>query len=205
MTPLEKEQKCQEMAKGYHSKFSDITTLTSSELLQARSSHENHNGDEHSSSPMILVDVRTKEEREVSIIPDSMTLEEFHKLDPQLKNGAESIVVTYCTIGYRSGLEAQKLRDLYDIPSDKIRNLDGIVPYTHACLHTAKGVTPLVDPKTNESTNRVHVFGPTWDLVPNDFRSIYFSKCRTLSKTLFVGLSVLGNFTRKIFYIRENS
>ena len=80
-------------------------------------------------------------------------MDEFHKLNPELKNGTVSTIVTYCTIGYRSVLKAQKLRELYRIPSDKIRNLDGIVPYTHACLHSHDGGNALlINPKTNEST-----------------------------------------------------
>ena len=200
MTPLEKEQTCQEMAQTYHSKFSDIATLTSPELLKTRSSQQSHDGYESSNSRMILVDVRTKEEREVSMIPNSITLDEFHKLDPELKNGTVSTIVTYCTIGYRSGLEAQKLRELYRIPSDKIRNLDGIVPYTHACLHSHDGGNALlINPKTNESTNHVHVFGPSWDLVPEEFTSISFSTSGTILKTIGVGMSILGNSTKRMF------
>ena len=133
------------------------------------------------------------------MIPNAISLKEFHELDESFKKGTHSTIITYCTVGYRSGLEAQKLQDQYDIPHGTIKNLDGIVAYTHACIKEGMDEKEcLVDPTTKEATHRVHVFGPTWDLVPSSFESVMFSKVGTVSNTLAVGLSLVWNFVRKI-------
>ena len=41
-------------------------------------------------------------------------------------------IIFYCTIGYRSGMEAARICDEYNIDRGRVYSLDGIVPYTHA-------------------------------------------------------------------------
>jgi len=73
------------------------------------------------------------------MIPNATTLDQLeanlnaNRNDKHASSSSPSevhVVVTYCTIGYRSGLEAQRLRDQYNL---NVRNLDGIVSYTHTC------------------------------------------------------------------------
>jgi rhodanese-related sulfurtransferase len=82
-----------------------------------------------------LVDVRTAAERAVSVIPGSVPLKQIatrgsvshtQLLDP------DTTVVTYCTIGYRSGMEAIRLLHRFPTLQGRIYNLDGIVAYTYA-------------------------------------------------------------------------
>jgi rhodanese-related sulfurtransferase len=118
----------------------------------------------------VLVDVRTHEEQDVSMIPHAIHLQEFEALldqiilrsndnnnhmrvkgdghhDEYLMDDIPPIfinVITYCTIGYRSGLQARYLRHKYNLHSDKIYNLDGIVSYTHAATKAATAAVAAV-------------------------------------------------------------
>ena len=182
------------MYKSYHAKFPDIPTLTSAEYLQTISSPA-------SSNNYILVDVRSKTEHNVSMIPNSISLQEF---ETQMKNTSNSVnpdqtVVTYCTIGYRSGLEARRIRDIYHM---KVLNLDGIVNYTHACSAMKRegngGEGPfLQEPRSRKSTKRVHVFGPAWNVVSDDFEPGFFSAFDMALQGMGVGLRVcMGGIKR---------
>lgn len=192
-----KRTRCEEMYKMYHAKFPDVETLTSKEYLTSTSAS--------ASRTVLLVDVRSEPERKVSMIPGSVPLAEFESRMKHEKTGVdgsavygananadEAVIVTYCTIGYRSGLEARRLRDTY---SCKVMNLDGIVNYTHACAkveedgvaHTSNNnfndnkssgnpKPMLVEPQTNKPTKRVHVFGADWNLAHEAFDPTFFSK-----------------------------
>jgi rhodanese-related sulfurtransferase len=189
MTGIESnEEKCQKVWKSYHSNFPDVASLTSAEYLTNIQSSE---------KKYVLVDVRTKAEQNVSMIPNAVSLRAFEStMKSSSSNNAtnDDIVVTYCTVGYRSGLEARRLRDKYNLK--KVMNLDGIVSYTHACSAIQNqnraseernidiaGSKPnisgesvsLIDPKTKAGTKRVHVFGPTWNVVSKESEAIYFS------------------------------
>lgn len=182
------------MWQAYHKRFPDVTTLTSTEYLSSKYTLR-----PSSTSKYILVDVRSKAEQDVSMIPTAVTLSAFEKkmkISPQSNTTiTDEIVVTYCTIGFRSGLEARRLRDKYNL---NVMNLDGIVSYTHACSVIqdpgAKDTSTssleenvyLIDPKTKKATKRVHVFGPVWNVASNAVEATYFS---TFSMALR-GLSV---------------
>jgi Rhodanese-related sulfurtransferase len=245
----QKKSKCEEMYKKYHSKFSSIETLTSADFLQDYYCYTS-SCDDHlhgkTNLAVTLVDVRTRAEQKVSMIPGAITLHEFEsqlKQHPNKWQDDGQLVVTYCTIGYRSGLEAQRLRQVYNIGN--IRHLDGIVPYTHACaaflattgttgnnsgvslaavsnksplvqsMMEIKGkgdddkqenarmnepkrtnnATPmaqpdipyLINPKTKKSTQKVHVFGSTWDIASDNFQTVWFSKLDMALKGVTVG------------------
>jgi len=140
-----KKQKCEEMTKFYLSRFEDIPILKSEKYLRQRlgtstcisSCTSKHTSGSCECIDYLLVDVRTKVEQEASMIPSAMTLQEFeHKMISEGTGaviGDEKIIVTYCTVGHRSGMEARRICDVYNIPNDRIMNLDGIVSYTHAC------------------------------------------------------------------------
>lgn len=205
-----KKTSCEQMYKKYHSKFSSIETLTSDDFLRDFHTGNNNNNtttsNGNNNTTVTLVDVRTKAEQKVSMIPGAITLHEFElnlKQNPKKWRESGQLVVTYCTIGYRSGLEAQRLRELYHIGN--IKHLDGIVPYTHACstmLSTMEmkehkdsvsgkmmslDLPFLIDPKTKKATQKVHVFGSTWDVASDDFQTVSFSKLDMAIKGVRVG------------------
>jgi len=107
---------------------------------------------------VVFVDVRELEEFTVSHIAGAIHVDTFDKATEQYRG---TKVIAYCTIGYRSGLYAAKLRkkgiDAY--------NLDGsILSWVHAGR-------PIVD-KDGE-TKRLHVYGRKWDLVPAGYESLW--------------------------------
>ena len=106
---------------------------------------------------LLFVDVRQSEEQVVSMLPGAITDKEFMK-----KPGAFSdrLVIAYCTIGYRSGEFAQKLRE----KEIAVLNLRGGIL---AWLHAGGKVY-----KQGQAVNRVHVYGKKWDLAPSGYQSI---------------------------------
>ncbi len=186
-------------AHRYQSLFSDVAGISSRELLsdsllssststiQSKWSFHGHN--------VLLVDVRTDAERDVSMISGAVSLHEFKAnvlplLEAKSVDDSTTLpdmIVTYCTIGYRSGVEARKL--INEHPSifvgwenddkdteecnestTKVANLDGIIPFANACIDYEEGqssersqIEPLIaNRKTNTATKKVHVYGPAW-------------------------------------------
>jgi rhodanese-related sulfurtransferase len=137
-----------EMYEGYHQEFPEVTAIEADELAERLAGTE----------PPVLVDVRTDEEREVSIIPGAISRQEFETRRGEL-DGRE--VVTYCTIGYRSGLYADELRR----QGWEVANLRGsILAWTHAGGELEAG---------GEPTRRLHVYGRRWDLAADGFETVW--------------------------------
>lgn len=111
---------------------------------------------------IVLVDVREKEERQVSHIPQSISKEEFLRNQDLYRDHK---VISYCTVGYRSGKFTNKLIE----QGYKAYNLDGSIL---TWLHSG-GI--LYDHKNNP-TKTVHVYGKTWDLAPNDYVTVYHER-----------------------------
>ncbi|KAI3436139.1 hypothetical protein D9Q98_002196 [Chlorella vulgaris] len=111
-----------------------------------------------------VVDVRQPDEVAVSMIPGSLTAAEFEARKNDLK---DKTVVCYCTVGYRSSAYAAKLRSA----GIEAKNLEGgIVRWSQ------KGL-PLVTRKDGgeeQETKRIHVYGPTWALQPDDYEPVMF-------------------------------
>jgi len=129
------------------------------------------------------------------------------------------MIVMYCTVGYRSGMEARKLKN--DFPSLfnddneherngaklKIGNLDGIVNFANSNMDIAisnyyardqlavrsASNSLLVNPKTQQPTMRVHVYGTPWKscISPEVHEIVTFSKLDFLLKSVRV---VFRNF-----------
>jgi len=134
MTEITKEaERCSQQVAFYHSRFPKVAKLSSTEL--------DHLQD------FLLIDVRTAPEQRISILPQAIPLSD---LPPSLP--PTTPLITYCTIGYRSSLEAQRLQRLY--PENPVYSLDGILAYAHG--------RDLWDPTRQSTTRRVHAFGRMW-------------------------------------------
>lgn len=110
------------------------------------------------SKNIVLVDVRSPEERAVSMIPGAISTEEFERNLEQYKNAT---VIAYCTIGYRSGKYANQWRE----QGVKIFNLEGsLLAWSHIQgeLIDAIGIT-----------KKVHVFGRQWQLTAEDYQAVW--------------------------------
>lgn len=136
------------MYKGYHDSFPDIAETTPAEIA-----------DEFKDGNLVIVDVRTPKEREVSMIPGAITQLEFEEKKADLE---DKRVIVHCTIGYRSGVYVKKLND----QGFEAENLVGsLLLWTHEGL-------PLEDPEGNP-TKRVHTFGEQWNLVREDYEAVW--------------------------------
>jgi sodium/bile acid cotransporter 7 len=144
----EKQARIDELYEGYKKKFPEAPETTVETLRERLDGPE----------PPVLVDVRGADEREVSTIPGALSREEFEARREEL-SGRE--VVTYCTIGYRSGLYTRKLVD----EGWKASNLRGsIVAWTHIGGVLVKNGAP---------TRRVHVYGRKWNLVADGYEAVW--------------------------------
>ena len=157
-------------AQYYQSLFSDVAGLSSRELLRDSAIATTPSSIEQwylRKRRVLLVDVRSESERKVSMIMGAVSLNDFKanilpsleaKLDDvHVENVDDSslpkIVIPYCTIGWRSGMEARKLMQDYpnlfvswkntqndtnndqrDTQNEKILigNLDGILAFANA-------------------------------------------------------------------------
>jgi rhodanese-related sulfurtransferase len=70
-------------------------------------------------------------------------------------------VVVYCTIGYRSGLYAKRL----DKQDRHVFNLKGGIL---AWAHAGQAAVNL-----NGQTNRVHLYGREWNLLPHGYEAVW--------------------------------
>ena len=148
LTDAEKRDAIETMVQEYQRSFPEVEDLS---VDRVRTMQEK--GD------AVLVDVRPPEERAVSMIPGAVTKEEF---EAHPEDYAGKTVVTYCTIGYRSGEYAEALRE----KGIDAYNLEGsILSWIH------DGGT-VVDPEGNE-THTVHVYGEKWNLLPEGYTGVW--------------------------------
>ena len=147
LTDEEKLARVQEMVEEVERRFPEVEAVTVEEvgrLLETGS--------------VVLVDARAPREREVSWIPGSITSEEFEQ-DPD--RYADRTVVAYCTIGHRSSEYAKRQNE----EGRPVLNLRG------SLLSWAHAGAPLVGP--DGPTNRLHVYGETWNLAPARYETIW--------------------------------
>ena len=112
------------------------------------------------SKKIVLVDVRSPKEREVSIIPGAIALEEFEKNLEQYSN-SDAMIVAYCTIGYRSGRYAEKLRQ----QGINIFNLEGsLLAWSHSQGDLVNDVG---------LTKQIHVYGRQWELAADNYEPVW--------------------------------
>ncbi|NOY70819.1 MAG: rhodanese-like domain-containing protein [Gammaproteobacteria bacterium] len=111
-----------------------------------------------SESQRVLVDVREKNEIQVSIIPGALTQQQFEQ---NIKKYQDTIVVVYCTIGYRSGRYVNRLRkkniDAYNLAG-------GVLAWAHAGQFFSHN---------GQKSKKVHVYGEQWNLLPSGYEAVY--------------------------------
>ncbi|MGD9721438.1 MAG: rhodanese-like domain-containing protein [Pirellulales bacterium] len=107
---------------------------------------------------LVIVDVRPKEERDVSMIPNAVSEDWFEEHRDQYR---DKLVVTYCTIGARSGKYAEALQQ----EGFDVLNLSGSI------LAWAHEGRPLI--AKGGPTNRVHVYSADWNLLPAGYEAVW--------------------------------
>ncbi|KAL7481156.1 hypothetical protein ACHAW6_006840 [Cyclotella cf. meneghiniana] len=232
----------------YHNIFPEVASLSSEQLLNDTFSTEIFVMDDVKTpqwtvdgEKVLLVDARTRPERNISMISGAIPLAEFNKnVLPKLVDSSPddmvsqpSTIVFYCTIGYRSGMEGRKLQKKYPFlfdqkwkaenyvksetqnlnkkrqPKMQVKNLDGILNFANALegsetihrmhLESANGPNKfktnalIINPNTNKTTNRVHVYGPSWKhCLSAPYDPVVFSKVEFVWRGLGV---VLGSIS----------
>ncbi|VEP16732.1 putative Rhodanese-like protein [Hyella patelloides LEGE 07179] len=142
-----KQQKITSMYDEYVNNFPEVTGITVEEFRQLKQQNKT-----------IIVDVRSPEERVVSIIPGAISQAEFEQNIDRYKNYP---IVAYCTIGYRSGKYAQKLLK----QGLSIFNLEGsLLAWSHIDGE-------LVN--SSGETKQIHVYGKQWRLTADDYQSTW--------------------------------
>jgi len=108
--------------------------------------------------PPVLVDVRPDHERKVSVLPGAISLDAFNA-DRSAYAGRP--VVTYCTVGVRSGIAAKKLQK------------DGInaTNFKGSILAWTLEGAPLVTP-SGAPTQQVHVYGRRWNYAAEAYEAV---------------------------------
>jgi len=129
--------------------YPDVATVSAVELREALPS-----GD------FVLVDVRTRKEREVSTLPGAISADDFQKRLAELAVEGKT-VVAYCTIGARSAAYARKMGKR----GVEVLNLEGsVLAWTHAGGEFTTGSGP---------TKRVHVYGRRWNLAADGYETVW--------------------------------
>jgi rhodanese-related sulfurtransferase len=143
-------------------KCATISTLDLVNIMEQKSTHL----DEISS--LILVDVRSKEERDISMIPGAIAVEEFEVLMKSNPDELKSqLIIPYCTIGYRSGKYGTQLIEKYGFTN--VRNGEGIVLWTYQ----GAGLVTKKDDSVVSSTE-VHTFSSAWNLAADGYSTVQF-------------------------------
>jgi rhodanese-related sulfurtransferase len=105
----------------------------------------------------VVVDVRSDEEVDVSIIPGAITKEEYEKNPSKYKGRT---VIPYCTIGGRSGRYAAQLKK----KGVDVKNFKGSI------LAWVRAELPL-ETLEGESTRRVHIYSDRYK-IPSKYQAI---------------------------------
>jgi rhodanese-related sulfurtransferase len=128
--------------------YPDVSWITLSDFLSRDDRDE-----------WIILDVRSPEERAVSLIPGALSADVFEEFSSSYVN---KNILVYCTVGCRSAQYAVKLRDrgfkVYDL-------WGGVLAWA---LH---GKT-FVD-TDGRPTRKVHVFGSRWNLLPDNYEAVW--------------------------------
>jgi sodium/bile acid cotransporter 7 len=144
----DKKNRIYRMYREYKLDFPDVADMTPSQA--ARLLRQGH---------VIFVDARSQAERKVSMLPGAVS-KSVYLSHPNRYRGKK--IVSYCTIGYRSGIFAKEM----GLKGVRIYNLKaGLLGWIYAGgrIYDSRG-----------ETRRVHVYGEKWDLVPEGYQSIKF-------------------------------
>ncbi|MGR3219151.1 MAG: rhodanese-like domain-containing protein [Candidatus Anammoxibacter sp.] len=145
-------QRIEQLANECLEKYPDVQRITANEFFIKNEASQNKQ------AKWIIVDVRSRRERDVSVIQGSLSVDEF---EAQWDLFKEIPILVYCTAGCRSGTYARMLNR----KGFKAFNLQGGV-----LAWALEGLT-FVTPN-EEITNRVHVYGKKWDALPPGYESV---------------------------------
>jgi len=112
--------------------------------------------DETGQDNFVIVDVRSKAETDISMIPGALTKSEFERTADQHR---DKEIIVYCTIGVRSGHYADALNE----------NGWNASNYKGSILDWCGHNLPLM--ASGQATNRVHTYNQ-WYSAPSNYVSV---------------------------------
>ena len=105
---------------------------------------------------IIMIDTREDKEQKISMLPKAISMKEFLKNPDIYKNKK---IISYCTIGYRSGKFAEKFKKL------NIYNLEGgVLAWSHFKGKFFKG---------EKETRKVHVYSKEWNFLNSQYEAVF--------------------------------
>ena len=131
----------------------DVPGLNAQELSQMLKAKE---------SSVVVVDVRSSAEREVSTVNGAISKDEYENRQKQAEDVSDQLIVAYDTFGYRAikWIEQQKKIGLKNV----LFLEGGVIAWAHA-----KG--QFIDDK-GRPTSKVHVLNKAWALLPDSYEAI---------------------------------
>ena len=147
LTDAQKLQVVYNMYEEYKKSFPEVQDITPKQAMELMQSKD-----------VIFVDTRTAKEQKVSMLPDAVTEKDFMKNLEQYKN---RVIIGYCTISYRSGKLARKLRK----EGITMLNLKG------GMLAWVLEGGKVYD--ANGETKRVHVYKKKWNYLPEGYEAVW--------------------------------
>ncbi|PNH03371.1 hypothetical protein TSOC_010597 [Tetrabaena socialis] len=159
--------KLESLYEGFKRSFAEVPDVEVQELhgwLQDAASRDT----------LLLVDVRTQPEQQVSMLPGPHTLtqQQFEERGPEAFRGRR--IICYCTAGYRSGMYARRLRSEYGLDAANLRG--SILAWTQAGLPLADPQQPPAGAGAAVTTTRVHVFSRDWALQGPGYTPVMFRR-----------------------------
>jgi sodium/bile acid cotransporter 7 len=142
-----KKQKVYKLYRDYADSFPEVKDISAREAMTLMKTKR-----------VVFVDVRKPEEQEVSMLPGAVTDEIFKR---NVKRYKDQIVIGYCTISYRSGKLAKKLRK----KGFAMLNLKGgLLAWVHegGKVYDEQG-----------ETKRVHVYWKKWNYLPAGYEAVW--------------------------------
>ncbi len=147
MSDSEKRARIEAMYRGYKREFAEVEEIEPAAAMQLLQEGR-----------ALFIDVREEREQRVSMLPGAVTERQLTK-EPAAYAGRT--LIGYCTISYRSGKLAARLRK-EGIPMLNLRG--GLLAWVHAGgkVYDANG-----------ETRRIHVYGRKWNLAPNGYDAVW--------------------------------
>jgi rhodanese-related sulfurtransferase len=147
MNDTEKRDKIEAMYQGYRKDFPGVQDIDPSDAMRLLQEGK-----------ALFIDVREAREQQVSMLPGAVTEKQFLK-DPDRYR--DRTLIGYCTISYRSGKLAEKLK----AQGLTLLNLKGgLLAWVHAG-------GKVYD--QNGETKRIHVYGKKWNLGPKGYEAVW--------------------------------
>lgn len=150
LTDSEKLMRVYALYAEYKDAFPGVSDISAKDAMQMMKSGQN----------LVFVDTRSSEEMAVSMLPKAISQKMF--LDAGTTSYKDSVIVSYCTISYRSGLFARNLA----MDGQEIFNLRG------GLLAWVLEGGEVFD--RDGATRHVHVWGDKWKLAPEGYEMIVF-------------------------------